>query len=346
MPFVIFAPLLLLPFGPDSDNVTFYNVLEKKVFSLPLLDVCRKVLCGSSCGWLTLMDEFASVMLLNPFTIACIELPLVDEHVVMASSLVHVSRVDSRWLLHPNSHGIADTASAIMLDLMRQVFFNKIVLSRSPDSNDRMCVAMAMLARSTEVAFYQVGVNSVWKLFDTCLECFVVFVVHYKDMFLAIDSTREIFICSSIAASATLIAKPMPSLSPPTLKVSHKTRRFIYRILIYKCNLLDPRPKWRRVNDVSDWTLFVSEHFIDSFSGTSIFKYKRNKIYFSEPLYGDEYDLSYRLETIDIATDTSKVTALHQKLQGSQAQGWFLPNQWQRGATEAEALLSATFVTI
>ena len=61
------GPLLLLPFDPDSDRVGFYYVPEKKVLSKTLSDVRGKVACGSSCGWLALMDEAASVTLLNPF---------------------------------------------------------------------------------------------------------------------------------------------------------------------------------------------------------------------------------------------------------------------------------------
>ena len=62
-----FGPLLLLPFDPDSDRVGFYCVPEKKVLSKTLPDVRGKVACVSSCGWLALMDEAASVTLLNPF---------------------------------------------------------------------------------------------------------------------------------------------------------------------------------------------------------------------------------------------------------------------------------------
>ena len=89
VPFATFGPLLLLPFNPDSDRVGFYCVPEKKVLSKTLSDVCGKMACGSSCGWLALMDEAASVTLLNPFVGACapsVELPPASEHVAAASS--------------------------------------------------------------------------------------------------------------------------------------------------------------------------------------------------------------------------------------------------------------------
>ena len=38
-----------------------------------------------------------------------------------------------------------------------------------------------------------------------------------------------------------------------------------------------------------------------------VYQYKENKIYMSEPLYEDPYDLVYRLEIINIATSISEV---------------------------------------
>ena len=68
-------------------------------------------------------------------------------------------------------------------------------------------------------------------------------------------------------------------------------------------------------------TLFMSKHFNESFSGTSVSKCKENKIYMSEPLYGDPYDLVHRLEIIDIAIGASKVKPVHKKMQVSEALG-------------------------
>ena len=61
------------------------------------------------------------------------------------------------------------------------------------------------------------------------------------------------------------------------------------------------------MRDIGDQILFVSKHFNKSLSKTSVSKYKENKIYMSEPLYEDPYDLVHRLEIVDIATDASEV---------------------------------------
>ncbi|XP_066351252.1 uncharacterized protein [Miscanthus floridulus] len=221
IPFVTFRPLLLLPFDPDSDRIGFYCVPKKKVLSKTLPDMRGKVACGSSCGWLALMDEAASMTLLNPFAGGCaprVELPPVGEHVAAMSSSERVSRVHGRWILHPtNGYEDADTAGrAIKLEDMRDVFFREIMLSAPPNVAGHECVAMAMLGCSMKVAFYRVGVDNAWTLLDTKLEFFVGSIVHCQDKFLAIDCTRKISVCSSNTIGATPIATLLPSLSPPT----------------------------------------------------------------------------------------------------------------------------------
>nr|CAB3473084.1 unnamed protein product [Digitaria exilis] len=308
-----FGPLLLLPLHPDSDTVSFHSVSEKQTFSLTLPFVLGKVPCGSSCGWVALMDESASVTLLNPFTGAHVELPPADELVAAASSPERtVSKIHGRWwwVIHSGDGGHGNNAppppasKAIKLEDMRGVFFHEIVLS-APPADERECVvAMAVLASSTEVAFCRVGLDAAWTLLDTKMEFSVASIVRCQGKFLAIDVTGDISVFSSNAAGATPTATPLPSLSPPDglchrsylesngelhvvgamVSMFHdETWSFTYRTELYKCNLLDRVPEWSRVKDVGEVTLFVSKCLGESFSGTSVSLYEKNSIYFSEP---------------------------------------------------------------
>ena len=83
------------------------------------------------------------------------------------------------------------------------------------------------------------------------------------------------------------------------------------------------------MKDMGDQTLFVSKHFNERFSGTSVSKYKENNIYISVPLYGDPYDLVHRLEIVDIATSVSEMKPVQEKMQGSKALVWIRPNLWK-----------------
>jgi hypothetical protein len=40
--FKSFAPLLLLPFGPESNSITFYSFSEEEVISVLVPEVCGK----------------------------------------------------------------------------------------------------------------------------------------------------------------------------------------------------------------------------------------------------------------------------------------------------------------
>ncbi|KAF8759322.1 hypothetical protein HU200_010362 [Digitaria exilis] len=356
-----FAPLLLLPSGAAA--VTLYSVAEDKSFSVPLPDGVGKVPCGSSCGWLALMDEVASVTLFNPFTAGVVKLPPVDEEIPLSSS-TFVFKKDGRWVFHPdeddeyvNAAAAAaadDDIDAVTLGELRQVFFQEIVLSSPPDAGG--CVAMAVLRSSTEVAYCRVGVDTAWTLVETNLDCSVDSIVFCQGRFVAIDCTGEISIFSgdiaTLPAGTPPTATPMPSLTPPVglchrsyvesngelyvvgamVNVFRWAQRFDYNTVVYKCsNILEQEPAWSRVNDAGDLTLFVSMDFRYGFAGTSVSGLKRNGVYFSEPLYGDQYDLAHSMEIADIATGISEVKTFHPKMQGLDALGWFRPNLWRGG---------------
>jgi hypothetical protein len=57
---------------------------------------------------------------------------------------------------------------------------HEIVLSAPPYAGSE-CVAMAVLANSTIVAFCRVGVDSAWTLLDTNLECSMHCIVHCQE---------------------------------------------------------------------------------------------------------------------------------------------------------------------
>ena len=159
-------------------------------------------------------------------------------------------------------------------------------------------------------------------------------IVHCQDKFLAIDCTVEISVCSSNAIAATPTATLLPSLSPPAglyhrsylesngelhivgamVSTFHETQSFTYNSAIYKCNLHDRMPEWSSVRDIGDQTLFVSKHFNENSSGTSVSEYRENKIYMSEPLYEDPYNLVHRLKIVDIATGASEVKPVPEKM--------------------------------
>ncbi|EEE60492.1 hypothetical protein OsJ_13786 [Oryza sativa Japonica Group] len=354
LPLETFYPMLMLPFDPDSPDgdaavVTFYCAMDdddEATIDLRLPEVRGKVACGMSHGWLALMDGAAAVTLLNPFTGAAVALPPADRNVAMASYKT-VSMVDGAWILHY----ISGATKPIKLSNMRDVFFREIVLSASPrNSRGVDCMAMAVLASSTLVAFCRLG-DARWTLVDSKLEYPVTCVVHCRDRFVAIGSLGEISIFSvdNTDGVAPLTASLLLLMPPPAhicqrsymdingelylvgaiLRVTTWTR---YEIVVYKCNLLDENPLWSKVEDSEDIAFFVSKYFNTGFGVASTSNIRWSCVYLSEPRFCTHEDqkctVDSYLEMVDINTNESALQAYRPSIQGLGALCWIRPNLW------------------
>ena len=226
----------MLPFDPNSPDgaVTFYTAADggETTFTRKLPSLRGKRLCGSSRGWLALVDEAeaASVTLLNPLTGATVELPPADERVV-AASYMHVEMpingrqcvllppaagIEEWGLLRPSAlrwYPVGAQETIVRLGELKKNAIRHIVLSSSsPGSGD--CVAMAALAHSSTVALCRVGVDAAWKLLRTNHPMLLVSsVVHFRgSKFLAIfyDESKSggpggmISICDVAGAAPTV----------------------------------------------------------------------------------------------------------------------------------------------
>uniref|UniRef100_A0A0D9W289 KIB1-4 beta-propeller domain-containing protein n=1 Tax=Leersia perrieri TaxID=77586 RepID=A0A0D9W289_9ORYZ len=360
LPFAAFVPLLMLPFDPLSPApetkattaLTLYSLEKDKVFAMALPELGGKVVCGSSRGWLALMDEAASVTLLNPFTGGRVALPPADERVAAASSktvapvLADAGR--RRWELRRSSGGV----ELVTLDMMRDVFFREIVLSSSPGKNSGDMVAMAVLADSSEVAFCRVGEKE-WTLAETYVGCCICAVVHCQGEFIAIGCLGEISVISRIIAGENVrppTARPMSLLPEPAdmchrsylvlnghlhlvgfaLRVFHSEWPFDHQAVVYRCDLTaGETPVWSMVADVGDTGMFVSKYFSLGFGGASVSKIKRNCIYLSEPRYSDQGEEvgDHSPELVDLTTGNSEEIG-NPAMQGLEALCWIRPNLW------------------
>uniref|UniRef100_A0A0E0KMQ2 KIB1-4 beta-propeller domain-containing protein n=1 Tax=Oryza punctata TaxID=4537 RepID=A0A0E0KMQ2_ORYPU len=333
LPFARFAPLLLLPllFDPTSppEAATFYSLVEEKTVVLPLPELHGKVVVGASCGWLALVDDATAVSLLNPFTGSGVALPPADQRVAASSSRSLEMAGDGddgggRWVVRCSSGDV----SPVTLDKMREVFFSEIVLSTTPGGGGG-CVAMAVLADSSEVAFCRVG-HTAWTLIETNVECCVSTVVHCHGSFLAIGCLGEVSTINIAGDRATPSpARSVSSSLPEAAEMCHRSYLevngqlhlvgvpirafhgewpFGHHAVVYKCDLTaGETPVWSMVTDAGDMAMFMSKNFNSGFGGVGVSKIKRNFIYLSEPMYGDQGDgTDHSLELVDIATGTSE----------------------------------------
>jgi hypothetical protein len=103
----------------------------------------------------------------------------------------------------------------IKLGEMRDIFFHEVVLSSPADSGD--CIAMAMLTKSSQVAFCRLhgddDASSSWRLLSTGLKQDVSCIVHCRDRFLAITYDAQVSICNVLGPTPT--ARPVQSFHLP-----------------------------------------------------------------------------------------------------------------------------------
>ncbi|KAJ6684690.1 hypothetical protein OIU79_014910 [Salix purpurea] len=82
-------PLLLLPYYQNiRDHRGLYNIPDGKTYSLELLEAYEKRCCGSSHGWLIIVEDSPSFFLDNPLTRARIELPSLSSFPTFPAELV------------------------------------------------------------------------------------------------------------------------------------------------------------------------------------------------------------------------------------------------------------------
>ncbi|CAM0953075.1 unnamed protein product [Alopecurus aequalis] len=330
VPFVGFAPVLMLPFDPESPEggAAFYRPTDGETITVNLVALRGKVVCGSSRGWLALVDEAASVTLLNPFTGATAELPPANKHVGDACIRRVSMDVDGgRCILHSDVD--PDVQRVVGLAEMREVLFRDIVLSSQPDSGD--CVAVALLARSTCVAFCRLRVDGKWKLLDPHLTCRIS--LQHRPFSEGDDDAAE----TPVSSRTDLDPQLHTCVEGKLHLVGTAYQNHAYHTQVYRCDVFAHKPRWSRVKKLAggNVTLFVSKNFLMGHAGASLAGLKNNSIYFSEPLEPRQADPNHDLEVIDIASGQPELLPYREKVCASSEAICFQPkpNPWTTQGT-------------
>jgi hypothetical protein len=171
--------------------------------------------------------------------------------------------------------------------------------------------------------------------------------------FLVIGLSREVSICD-LAAIATPRVTPLRSLvlsnelnprgylqvNGELHVVGSLMRRgegMSYSTQVYKCDVFCRDPRWLRVKDTGDMTLFVSKILMTGLSGASIFGLTKNSVYFSEHVDEPQEDLDHELEISDVDNGTSEFLPYHNKTPqcSSAALCWIQPkpHPWTEGTS-------------
>ncbi|KAJ3691214.1 hypothetical protein LUZ61_020378 [Rhynchospora tenuis] len=339
-----FPPLLMFPFDSHQMTLEFYNLCDKTRITLHLPEAHNKVICGSSHGYLSLMDETGAVSLLNPFTKFLIELPPVDERI--ASTLFkEVTKQNGLWMIRS---ALDLVLTPLTKSKLTEVFFKDIILLSPSKFDGDDFVAIGMLGCSDEIAFCKKG-DQTWTILDTKLSCNIISIACYRDKIYVIDFVGEMSMCH-ISSNATATLLPNMTAPPNTRRwnlVASKEELFLvahtvnfnidgnavvldYPTVVYQADFTTEEPSWCKVESIgSELTLFVSRCSGSNFLGKNISGCDGDSVYFSDVLYytGEEEKEIHSIEVVHLLDGSIEdIETCHGQFQHSDVVSWFRPN--------------------
>ncbi|OVA10871.1 Protein of unknown function DUF295 [Macleaya cordata] len=270
-------PWLMLPFDGQNEKHGFLDLSEKKVHQLSIPETqTRSRCCGSSHGWLVLLEEKnPTILLLNPFTRIQIQLPPITSFPNVWDFQIH--NVGEEYLVkypfeeHPYPNKLED---------IHDFFIKKVILSSNPTSLDKDYIAVAILDLTKELAFCKKGDES-WTIIEAA-ESYCEDVIYFKGLFFAVNKEGSLAICdvnhviSNVSPAVTIIAPPKPVSHADMLylvdsfgEILLVTRYLnteldpelgcvVYKTTGFDVFSLDARkPKWVEVKSLGDRMLFL-----------------------------------------------------------------------------------------
>lgn len=280
----------------------FFSIFSNRLYFLNLPEAShRRRSCGSSHGWLVILDESPSIVLLNPLTRKKINLPPLSVFPNVVDFDFY--RVGREYILQYAAGGETYTRS---LKHMRDFFIKKVILSSSP-SNDSDFIAVAILNQSGDLAFCKKGDES-WRFIEQALY-YCEDVIYRDGLFYAVDNLGRIAVCDLHGDSPRVSfidlswqrRGDMQYLVEASGELLLITRYLDYVFIEHQCGMefktvqfkvhkLDiSGPKWESVETLGDLMLFLGENSSLAFSASDFPECKGNRIYFTD----DYSDLNY-----------------------------------------------------
>nr|GLL30495.1 F-box protein SKIP23-like [Ipomoea trifida] len=280
----------------QSSRLGFFSPLDDKFHFLILPEASnRRRRCGSSHGWLVILDESPSVFIINPLTRAKLNLPPLSRFPnVLDFNFYNVGR---EYTLR--SDGEIHTCS---LKEMRDTFIKKVVLSGNPLLQPNF-IAMAILNQTGDLAYCKNGENS-WKLIDDA-RSFCEDVIYSDGLFYAVNKFGSIVVCNvnSDSPRVSFIDTPLQTGGDMQylvkvdddfllvtryleLDVDIQNHRLdiVYKTVEFRVFRLDlSGEKWERVTSLEDKVLFLGENSSLALSTPDFPGFKQgNRIYFTD----------------------------------------------------------------
>ncbi|PWA78741.1 hypothetical protein CTI12_AA214360 [Artemisia annua] len=296
---------------PNTNNLkkqhlkSFYDVSDVKNHYLPLPEcsIFRRR-CGSSHGYLVILEETPEVFMINPLTRIKRSLPpLTSFPNVMKFDKYDIGREYTLRTLDGDVYSCS-------LKEMRDSFIKKVVFSSSPGDDSKSYVAVCILNQTGDLAYCKKG-ESVWRFIDS-VQAYCEDVVYHKGCFYAVSKYGNIAVCdvSGDVANVSLLDTPFEAggdmqylvslgdelllvtrylelgfdVDQNQLDVFYKTTEFrVFKLVVGGA-------MWESVGKLDDWALFLGENSSMAFRACDFKGCKGNSIYFTDDYSEWNYD--------------------------------------------------------
>ncbi|KAM0041631.1 hypothetical protein Hdeb2414_s0011g00368521 [Helianthus debilis subsp. tardiflorus] len=302
-------PWLMLPRrtnqDPESNLRSFLSISDGKVHLINLPeDSDNHRRCGSSHGWLVMLDETPLISIVNPLT-QC------KQHLPPLSSFPNVinfapGETGREYTIKTSDDDVYTCSSKEM----RDSFIKKVVFSSSPSNEDADYYALAILNQTGDLAYCKKG-DKRWKFIDDA-NSYCEDVVYYEDCFYAVSKhgtiakcdvngpTPDVFFLETqrqIGGDMQYLVNWKDELLLVTrytelefnmdqnkLDIVYKTSEFqVYKLVL---NGL----KWEGVSELDGHALFLGENSSIAFCASDFPGCKRDCIYFTDDYSEWNYD--------------------------------------------------------
>ncbi|CAI9260486.1 unnamed protein product [Lactuca saligna] len=291
--------------NPQSNTRSFLNVSDDKVHLIDLpedSDSNRR--CGSSYGWLVILEETPSISIVNPLTQARHHLPPLSSFPNVTS--FEPSEIGKEYTLK-TSEGEVYTCNS---KEMRDSFIKKVIFSSSPSNENTDYYAVAILNQTGDLAFCKKGDNC-WKFIDDA-NSFCEDVVFHKECFYAVSKHGTVAICDITGSSPNvsfietprqvggdmqylviwkdellLVTRYMEvefNMDQHKVDIVYKTTDFrVFKLILNG-------PKWESLSGLDGCALFLGENSSMAFRASDFHGCNGNCIYFTDDYSEWNYD--------------------------------------------------------
>ncbi|PON60612.1 F-box domain containing protein [Parasponia andersonii] len=288
-------PWLMLPHSHHRrpHRAAFFNLSHNKVhlLNLPEASSLGKRCCGSCHGWLVILDETPSVLLLNPLTRSKLHLPPVSTFPNVLRFAY--SEIGREYALRSAS----GEPYTLNLRQIRDSFVKKVILSSSPKESDGF-VALAILNQTGDLAFCKDGDQS-WTFIEGA-RSYSEDAVYCNGLFYAVNKYGAVAVCDVRGSSPNVSIIETPRqlgadmqylvssgnellLVSRYLDLDYVNSEELYRTVGFDVFRMDwSGPRWDKVKDLGDRMLFIGQNSSLSLSASDFPGCFGNCIYFTD----------------------------------------------------------------